>query len=202
VDKNALIRLAQPLLILLAVLVAGGAAIRYGYGELKQREVRLAKQESLLNEARKRYMDSDQEKETILRFLPAYQELQKTGVLAPEQRINWLESVRAVHGKVGLFSVDYELEPQREYPHAADLHAGMLKVQQSPMKLRLGLLHEVDFLKFFSDLAADRSGLFSVNRCLLSRVGAAGSTTAGANLNAECQLSWITVLAEPKREKS
>ena len=159
-------------------------------------------QESQLNEARKRYLDSDQEKETILRFLPAYQELQQTGVLAPEQRINWLESIRAVNGKVGLYSVEYQLDPQRDYPHAQELNAGTLKVQQSAMKLRLGLLHEGDFLKFFDALAADHSGLFSLNRCRLSRIGVAGATNPGANIDAECQLAWITVYAEPKREKS
>jgi hypothetical protein len=204
-EKSALIRLAQPLVILLIVLIAGIAGIRYAQGQLKQRESRLTAQDSLLNEARKRYLDSDQEKETILRFLPAYQELQRTGVLAPEQRINWLESIRAVNGKVGLFSVEYQLDPQRDYPRASELNAGQLRIQHSPMKLRLGLLHEGDFLKFFGDLAADRSGLFALNRCRLSRVGVGAPGQApntGPNIDAECQLSWITVFAEPKREKS
>ncbi len=201
-NNNVLLRLAQPLFVLVIVLAASVTVIRYARAELKKIETRLLAQEMQLNDARKRYLDSDQEKETILRFLPAYQELQRTGVLAPEQRINWLESIRAVNGRVGLYSVEYQLDPQHDYPHAQELNAGALKVQQSAMKLHLGLLHEGDFLKFFAELAADRSGLFSVNRCRLSRIGAAGAASQGANIDAECQLGWITVYAQPKREKS
>ena len=43
-------------------------------------------------------------------------------------------------------------------------------MQQSMMKLKLGLLHETDLLNFFRVLAEQQVGAFSVNQCSLQRI--------------------------------
>jgi hypothetical protein len=72
------------------------------------------------------------------------------------------------------------------------------RVRRSTMRLTLGLTHEVDLLEFLDALRADSAGLFLVRACVVT--GQAGDPAPRrANLQAECDIDWLTVAApEPK----
>jgi hypothetical protein len=69
------------------------------------------------------------------------------------------------------------------------------------MQLRFRLLHEGDLLRFFDALARQGAGVFTVDQCLLRRIDSRGVLRYQPNVNAECELSWITVKAGSAAER-
>ncbi|MBI2294899.1 MAG: hypothetical protein HYU76_02385 [Betaproteobacteria bacterium] len=184
--------LKNPLLVLLAVLVAAAATI-YLTDQLRVSARRqLAQQQSQLKEARTRLQKSGDEKDIIIRYLQGFRRLQLSGFIGEEQRINWLDGLRLTNQQADLFGVDYQIGAQKPYPYAAEFNPGQLELNQSLMRLRFRLLHEEDMMRFFSILARQNAGIFTVDQCDMRRIDTAGVIRYQPNVTAECELSWIT----------
>ena len=123
-------------------------------------------------------------------------------MVGTEQRISWLDALRAANERTELFGVDYELSAQQPYSYAPRVQAAALKIDQSIMRLRFGLLHEEDLLRFFRALAAEQAGAFSVTDCNLQRLLSDVSKPSNQpTLRAECHLAWVTVRTQSAPER-
>lgn len=189
--------LQLPIVVLLVALFAACGAIYYSDMLLKEGRRQLSHQEAQSREARLRLQKSGDEKEAIVRYLGAYQELQRVGFAGEEQRINWLDGLRLANERTDLFGVDYQIAAQAPYAHAGELNPGELVLSQSVMALRFRLLHEEDLLRFFNTLRDAGAGMFAIDECALKRAEAGGGIRYHPNIAAECKLSWIT--AKPRR---
>lgn len=185
--------LRTPLLALLAVAVAGTSAVYYSEGLATAASHQLAQQQSQLKQAQLRLQKSGDEKEIIVRYLDRYRQMERTGFIGDEQRVSWLDGLRLANQQVDLFGVDYQIGAQRPYIYSADFNPGQLALNQSVMRLRFRLLHEEDLIRFFDTLARQGTGLFTIDQCLLRRIDTRGVIRYQPNVNAECDLSWITV---------
>ncbi len=190
-----------PLLVLAISIAASVALVRFSSSKREGAELQHRLQITALQDARSRYQRSGEERETILRYLPAYQQLEKEGFVGTEQRINWLESLRAANGQAGLFGVSYQLDAKKPFPPIGQYNPMSQRVQHSQMKLTFGLVHEGDLMRFLRALEAQQTGIFILNGCQLDR-GGRGDAPAPrqANLNAQCELSWLTI--DPVKGKS
>jgi hypothetical protein len=184
--------LTLPLLLLLVVLAAMVAAVKFTDDQVQAAQNALATQQTQMRDAEVRVQKSGAEKELIVRYLPDYKKLLALGFVGDEQRINWLDALRNASQKGGLFGINYDISPRQVYPHAALLAPGQIPVTQSLMKLRLPLLHEEDLQNFLRHMSEQNTGVFMVNQCTLRRAGTAQSTRFQPNMMAECQLAWIT----------
>ena len=186
--------LKLPFAVLLIVGIAGAGAVSWTRAQIKQAERTLAAQEAQLKEARSRFQRSGEERDLIVRFLPAFEELRTRGLIGPEERINWLEALRTANQKAQMFGAEYQISTQQPYPYAQELNAARLGMAQSLMKLNLRLAHEGELMRFFQLLEKQNVGAFDINQCVLQRVN--NGTEPGAalpNLRAECELAWITL---------
>lgn len=180
--------------VLLAAIAVGWTIVRYANADLARAQQRLAAQTAALDEARRRFQRSDEEKATILRYLPAYQALQQEGFVGGERRIEWIEGLRAADRKADLDGVQFRIDPQEQFQHPAAGGVIAERLRRSTMKLTLGLTHELDLLEFLEALRAQSAGLFSVRACVLT--GQPGDPAPRrANLQAECEIDWLTVAA-------
>jgi len=184
--------LRTPLLVLLAVLVAGAGAIFYTDRLLTSERQQLLQQQGQLKQAHVRLQKSGDERDIIVLYLDRYRQLERTGFVGEEQRINWLDGLRLANQQADLFGVDYQIGTQRAYPFAAEFNPGQIELNQSLMQLRFRLLHEGDLLRFFDALARQNAGIFTIDQCLLRRIDTRGVIRYQPNVNAECELSWIT----------
>lgn len=184
--------LKNPLLVLLAVLVAAAATIYFTEQLRVSARRQLAQQQSQLKEARTRLQKSGDEKDIIIRYLEGFRRLQLSGFIGEEQRINWLDGLRLTNQQADLFGVDYQIGAQKPYPYAAEFNPGQLELNQSLMRLRFRLLHEEDMMRFFSILARQNAGIFTVDQCDMRRIDTGGVIRYQPNVTAECELSWIT----------
>jgi hypothetical protein len=184
--------LKNPLLALVVVLLACAAAIYYSDRLVTVAQRELTYQQAQLKDAKTRLQKSGDEKDIIVRYLDGYRQLERTGFVGEEQRINWLDGLRLANGQVDLFGVDYQISAQKPYPHAAEFNPEPLALNQSVMRLKFRLLHEEDLMRFFASLALQTGGLFTVDKCILQRMDNRGVIRYQPNVTADCELSWIT----------
>jgi len=172
--------------------VAGAGAIFYTDRLLTSERQQLLQQQGQLKQAHVRLQKSGDERDIIVLYLDRYRQLERTGFVGEEQRINWLDGLRLANQQADLFGVDYQIGTQKAYPFAAEFNPGQIELNQSLMQLRFRLLHEGDLLRFFDALARQNAGIFTIDQCLLRRIDTRGVIRYQPNVNAECELSWIT----------
>jgi len=199
--------LRLPAIVLALTLAAAAGIVHFSEQSTQQTRAHLEQLKMAQMLARQHFLKSGEEMNTIARYLADYQRLRQAGFIGAERRIDWLDALAAANARARLFGVEYSIEAQQAYTGELPGKA-QLRLRQSPMKLRLRLLHEDDLARFLSSLAAQRAGVFSVNDCDLQRVNHGGADAAPArpssdqpNLQAECQLIWYT-LDEPQAAAS
>lgn len=185
--------LRNPLLVLAGVVLIGALAVYYSSRLLVAARQQLVQQQNQLKDARTRLHKSGEEKDLIVRYIGGFRQLERTGFVGDEQRINWLDGLRLANQQADLFGVDYQIGAQRPYAFAPDFNPGPLALNQSVMRVRFRLLHEGDLERFFEALARQGAGIFTVDQCQMRRIDTRGVIRYQPNVNAECDLSWITV---------
>ncbi len=189
-----------PCLAVVVALALGWVMIGYSNHDLAQSRSRLSQWTSELQEARTRFQRSDDEKAMILRYLPTYSALQQQGFVGTERRLEWVEALRTADRKAGLHGVQYKIEPQDSTTHPAAKGVIEKRLRRSVMRLTLGLTHEADLLEFLDTLSAQGAGVFTVRSCGLTALPVGDPAPRRANLQAECEIDWLTVAPgqEPK----
>jgi hypothetical protein len=188
--------LRTPLIAFLVTIVAAVAIIFVSGAVLDSARADLTRRENDLRQARLKISNAGEEKELISKYLGAYQQLARAGFVGEEQRITWLDSLRAANEEARIFGVDYDLSAQRPYVYASEFNAGQLLLQESVMHLRFGMLHEEDLPRFLEALARRGGGYFTVDDCVVRRLrnlDEVNLTQVEAKLSAECNLRWLTV---------
>ena len=118
--------------------------------------------------------------------------MRRSGTIGPEQRVNWLDALRAANQEAHTLGVDYQLSQQTAAPIKID--TGNYILQQTTMKLRIKLLHEEDLLNFLHALDDQHAGLYLLQGCNVSRsTSAIFNVRFETKLNAECDLAWLSL---------
>jgi hypothetical protein len=193
--------LRNPLLALTAVALLCALAVYYSGRLMLSARQQLTQQQVQFKEARTRLQRSGDEKDIIVRYVDGFRQLERTGFVGEEQRINWLDGLRVANQQADLFGVDYQIGAQRPYAFASEFNPGPLALNQSVMRVRFRLLHEGDLDRFFDSLARQGGGIFTVDQCMLRRIDTRGVIRYQPNVNAECDLSWITVRVGAARDQ-
>ena len=191
-NNDELKALRTPLAILVAVVALAGCAVYYTDLLAKKATTDLARQKGVFQTAQTRMRQSGDEKDTIVKYVDAYRDLEKSGFAGEEQRINWLDALRNANARAELFGVSYQIGVQHPYPNAAEFDPGSIALQESIMELDMRLMHEGDLLRFFDELRAQKAGLFHVKECTLIRSDRSETMRNQPYLNAQCDLVWIT----------
>jgi hypothetical protein len=197
---RALPTLIQPIAILLAALVVSVMLVQFANRSVIAATQRRDAHERALAESRTRVYKSGEERDLILKFLPAYYQLEKEGIVGLERRLDWLDALRVANTHADLYGVQYEITAQQPFPSADVLGAPSLEVKHSLMKLKFSLLHEEDLARFLNALLAQGVGAFLVNQCSLGQIRKLERPVNQPTLEADCELSWITFDATQKKE--
>ena len=184
-----------PLLLLTAVSALMFAMVYYTHQSSAMSGAQLARENTLLSGIRQKTAQVDQEKQVIERYRETYENLRHIGTIGVEQRVNWLDALRAANQAAHTLGVDYQLSQQA--PSPIQLDTAGFKLQQTVMKINIKLLHEEDLPKFLSALEAQRAGLYLLQRCALSRnANSEFSVRFEAKLSAECELAWLSLVED------
>ena len=193
--------LRTPLLVFAGVALLCALAVYYSGRLMIAARQQLAQQQVQLKEARTRLHKSGEEKDIIVRYIDGFRQLERSGFVGEEQRINWLDGLRVANQQADLFGVDYQIGAQRPYAFASEFNPGALALNQSIMRVRFRLLHEGDLERFLAALARQGNGIFTVDQCALRRIDTRGVIRYQPNVNAECDLSWLTIRVGAPRDQ-
>lgn len=188
--------LRTPLILLAIVLAIAAGAIYYTNLLRQQAQTGLNQQQNLLRDAQARMRRSGDEENIITQYVDKYRQLQQSGFIGDEQRVNWLNALRSANERADLFGISYDINAQQPYTYSAELNPGPFALRQSTMKLEFKLLHELDLLRFIDALRSQNSGLFHVEQCALRRADTSATLRYQPNIAASCQLTWITATPE------
>jgi hypothetical protein len=187
-------KLRYPILALGAVLVIVGLLVSLADQYRTKNNIALQQHQRLLNEASNKYESSGLEKQTIIQYLPVYNDLLQDGFIGEERRIEWIEMLREIHAQYKLFSIDYSISLQERFRPTFISNIGNFIMNRSTMKLDLDMLHEGDLINLLNGLK-EQTTPFIVRDCEMTRpIGAAINTKkVVANLSASCEIDWLTL---------
>lgn len=197
--KEDLQKLEMPLAILLAAVVLAWLILStVSARETKATEM-LQQQNAALEKARQQYQSSGTEKENIAKYMPLYEALITRGFIGEEQRIDWVTDLRQVNYAHKFFGVNYDIAAQQEYKPKFSVVTGPFKLRRSVMKLTFALLHENDLLNLFALLPQEINPPFMVRDCIITKTNNTLRGKFEPNLNAVCEIDWITI-ADPNNK--
>ena len=187
-------KLRYPIIGLGASLILVGLLVSFADQYREKNETALQTQQNMLNQARQKFQSSVLEKETIMQYLPVYNDLLANGFVGEERRIEWIEALRNIHTHYKVFSIDYSIGLQETYKPSFLPNLGNFRLNRSVMSLKLDMLHEGDMLAIIDGLH-EQTTPFIVRDCKIQRpIGAAvNSRNVAANMQAECEIDWLTL---------
>ena len=200
-EKNLLVRVA----VVLAILLGAGRGIEFGYGKYEAEERKentsLKRQRTDLTE---RLATINEEERLQQEFATSYQGFVDQGFIGDEPRLEWIAKIQEIVRKRRLYNVSYALGNRVSHaPSSFDFTAGStINVQSTGMNISMPMLHDLDFLMFLDDYAANVPGVFIPISCSMS----GGTRTKQfevelkENFRADCKVEWLTV-EDPDRGK-
>lgn len=200
IDWKDLKPIRLPAAVLIASVIFSTLLIDYAEGKYSvvADQVRIARVGA--NEAKRRYHDSDIEKAMISQYLPEYKALQARGFIGSENRLKWIDALRTVDRGLGNFGVQYQLSAQGTYKGPLSDEPVAARLRQSSMEIRFGVVHEGHFLAFVAALEAQQPGIYSLRSCSLEPAHSDKPQPRARNLNANCQIDWVTMQPPEKGE--
>ena len=189
--RDELHRAARPAALLLGILF--GAALLIGAATAYR-----ASEEQALDQARRQHAAAlakvqsvASERQDIALYQPRFEALQGRGLLGQENRLGWIEALRAIQVNRKLVSASYEVAPQQQVALSAPFELGDYRLKGSRMRVELGLVHELDLFHFIDDMRA--AGSFSVQDCKVKRTDYPAEAVGVARLLADCTLVFVTL---------
>jgi len=181
-------------LIGLAIAVAvsvGMLAASYQFWESTDKSLKSV--QSQLRASRTKYRTVDDQEAMIAAFYPRFVELEGKGIIGSERRLNWIENLSRADENLKLPSLAYSIDTQAPFTAEFPLASGAFRLYASQMNLTLGLLHGQDLFSLLGTLEENAEGIYSVDRCSLSRRRDVPGSPREAHLTSSCQLRWFTI---------
>lgn len=196
-------RYLRPALIILALAALAGSGIAYLTAGYRAQMAAAYQQEMAAHEAIEQQLELTREDQALIeRYLPRFTRLSAAGMLAGEQRLDWVDTLRAQTQAMKLPMVRYQINPQAPFQAPYLMEGGDVSVNVSELRLEMGLLHEVDMVHLLARLEQRVPGGFHVEGCVLQRQEQHfGYYRDHPNLSAVCRLSWFTLKAPPADEE-
>jgi len=197
--------LKWPLLSLALSLIISGSLL-FGLSAVDTAaDAELRRARSRLDEARNAVDKIEEEEATIVEYLGRYRVIEQEGAVAPEDRLQFQETIAELRSQFDLFPVNLNIHGQKalplQYPDGGSGDGREILLQTSIIDFTLPLLHENDLANLVQSLLAG-PGLLQPLACTIS----ANSTDVDSyiylaqHFDASCSLNWYTFRLPPPEE--
>ncbi len=135
------------------------------------------------------------------RYHRRYQRFHELGFIGRESRLDWIETLRTTAESLELPHVSYAIEPQLGVvaPVESIIDVEDIQIRVSRARLEMGLIHELDLLRFFDELQTAAPGLIKVDDCALTWLADGTARGSEPNLSANCSIQIFSVITSDVR---
>lgn len=151
-----------------------------------QEDERVLAAQRARDDVQARIENARREEQEVRDNLQAFEDLRRRRVLGPEQRLEWLELLRAAAGEQRLAELGYDFAASTPGPMA-----GAYTARITACRLSMLLPHETALLDFLDSLHRQAPAIVTLRGCQVERN--AGNDAAVAGLKALCDLDWINL---------
>ncbi len=189
--------LKRPLIVLVVSLLASAAIFVGSQEYMNQQELQYQQSLSSLRAMHSQYQGLVEDIALIDQYRGQYNDYIDSGLVGPERRLSWIESLESSNEDLKLPSLRYSLRPQTTYQRPRLNVPRDVVVMSSPMDLSLSLLHEGDLFVYLDTLQDSINTLFAIDSCTISRTDVNRPiNTRESNLSSQCRLQWVMVDAQ------
>ena len=192
-SREGVLELRAAAVLLVLSLVVGAVIVAGSHWFLVRENRTNASSGTRLSEARGRVESARRERDSLHESSEVFRTLMDRGLLQAERRLDMVELVNQLRGRNQLFSLDYEIAPQRPLALAGGRVFASVDVLASRVSLKARALHEGDLVDFLQALTQSRQGFYPVDRCVMRRVEISNPDLLQPHVEAECKLEWITL---------
>ncbi len=185
----------KPSLITVSILILLATVIAvFSWLYLLEYEEEFTIQHQEMVEANSRLFEVMNDKRLFEIYGEQYQVLVERGVVGGEQRLEWVDAVKAKVEQLKLPELLYKIGPQKEVEMPGFEPSENLIVTQSRIELTFGIYHTEDLIDLLGEIRAQIAGIFNVESCRLTRIEKSFSFFKGnTNMKAVCTLNWFTL---------
>jgi len=182
-------------LILLVLSISISGSLVYGANYFRQQmQMEFNRANAAFRAISTRYLTVDEEEKLVRSYLPRFVQLYQGGIIGNEQRLNWIEVLRAIGDEYKIPSLSYQIESQQVYTPGYPLNMGRYRLNSSNMLLIMQLLHEGDLFRIFEKLNENAKGSYTLKSCNISQsVQGISEIGNAANVLVRCELQWFTI---------
>jgi hypothetical protein len=188
-------KLLRGSIIVLVLSVSISASLVYAANYFQQqmlREFNMAN--AAFRSISTRYLTVDEEEKLVRSYLPRFVQLYQSGIIGNEQRLNWVEVLRATGDEYKIPALSYQIESQQVYTPGYPLNLGRYSLYSSKMLLNMQLLHEGDLFRIFEKLDENAKGSFTLTSCSVNQsVQSITDSPNAGNITVRCELQWFTI---------
>lgn len=180
------------------LLLASAAAAWFSWQGLQRAQAQNRDANLAARQARDHLRRVQRDEPEIRRTLARFDTLLHSGLVGPEQRLDWSDRVRSIAKQRQIPELNFEIAPQRRL-QTMDAR-GDYVVYASTMHIKARLLHEGELLRVLYDLSAPVPGQVVPTRCVLERTGGNDAAGEAVGVRADCDLDWITISTPASRQ--
>lgn len=189
---------AGPLMMGAAMCVAA-AAIAGGANWLAQNiALEQGRAQAALEAANLSLENTQTDRARLEENLQMFSKLKQSRFVQTPDRLAMLEALESAARDLQKSGLLWELGVQENISPLNDDKTGVAVAQLArvPMKLRGTTVHEEEWLRLLARLQGNNAGYFIPDSCVYERKPLAGTGTATAAIDVQCDLSWLYVLPE------
>jgi len=172
----------------------GGAMLAGSYYFHDAMEKEYRRHQNRFMSISRRYLAVDEEERIIRKLYPRFVALYNRGVIGSEDRLSWLEALRAASGAAGIDELSYRIDSREMLEPEYPVSAPGFEVYASTMTLDMEMRHEGVLVRLLRQLERQAPGLFTVRRCQLVRAQPQIAPEGRRNnVAGACELDWLTL---------
>jgi hypothetical protein len=186
-----LVKLRLPILGTLTLFLVTGLLVWWSMQQAQKAEHERNSAAAGMSQVEQRLRQVRTEEQELKDRALIFQKMQNSGITGEERRLDWTELLRKIQQDMRLPGMSYEFGAQKSLE---SVNGAAFAYFSSPMRLQLRLLHEEDLINFLARVQREAKALVLVRNCKLApQTGGSDGRSAIAQLNAECELQWVTV---------
>lgn len=180
--------------IFVVVLLVSGIIAGAGYYYRAEMQQEYSRAQMAFQNISNKYLRVDEQKAIINNYYPRFLTLYQQGIIGPERRLDWLESLQKVADNLEIPKLRYEVASQRQSETDWPINTGRFQLYSSNMQLSMEMLHELDLLRLVDQLEKTKSGFFTISDCEMGRRTEHIVVDATIpNVNATCNIQWYSI---------